>query len=113
MSTRRYSGADKFINRNKIYKNILKDRGIKQVEQYATRNLTFPTKSQMQELNVIAHTWVYGDRYYKLAHEHYGDANLWWVIAFFNQQPTEVNLAFGTIIYIPHPLERIMNFYGV
>ncbi len=103
MASGRYSGADKFTNNSKIYKNIFKDRGIAQAHQYATRNLTFPTKEQIAELNVIAHHWSYGDRYYKLAHQNYGDPKLWWIIAFFNRQPTESGLSFGDIIYIPHP----------
>jgi nucleoid-associated protein YgaU len=108
----RYDNVEEFANNNQIYKTILKDRGVKQIVQYGTRNLKFPTGEQITELNILSHTWKYGDRYYRLAHEHYGDPNLWWVIAFFNQKPTESNFAFGDLVFIPHPLERVLNFYG-
>jgi hypothetical protein len=108
----RYDNVDVFINSDRVYRNILGDRGITQVQQYGTRNLMYPTRPQLRELNIIAHTWRYGDRYYNLAHEHFGDAKMWWVIAFFNQKPTEAELRFGDTVYIPHPIERVLNFYG-
>ena len=109
----RYDGVGKFINDNTIYYNKFKDRGITQVQQYGTRHLKFPTGEQITELNILSHSWAYGDRYSNLAFSNYGDPKLWWVIAFFNQQPTESGLAFGDLVFIPHPLERILSFYGV
>ena len=108
----RYDNVDVFVNREKMYSNVFKDRGISQIQQFGTRNLKFPTIEQLTELNIIAHTWRYGDRFSNLAHSNYGDAKLWWVIAFFNQEPTESNLKFGSIVYVPHPLERILSIYG-
>jgi hypothetical protein len=108
----RYENVDVFINKSKLYSSTFRDRGVSQVRQYGTRNLKFPSVEQMTELNIIAHTWKYGDRYHRLADDHYGDSKLWWVIAFFNQKPTESNLEFGSIVYIPHPLETIINMYG-
>ena len=109
----RYENVEKFTNSNRMYQTMFKDRGIVQVQQFGTRNLKFPTNEQITELNIISHPWRYGDRYSNLAHEHYGDVKLWWVIAFFNQQPTETNFSFGDSIFIPHPLERVLSFYGV
>ena len=48
-----------------------------------------------------------------LADQNYGSSRLWWVIAFFNQTPTEASLEFGKVIFIPHPLERVLSIYGV
>lgn len=109
----RYNGVKKFINKEKLYRTFFEDRGVKQVQQYGTRNLTYPTRSQISELDIVAHRWNYGDHYYRLAHESYGDSTLWWVIAFFNQRPTETTLKFGDIIYVPFPLEKILTYYGV
>ena len=108
----RYDSVDKFINDNRLYRTTFEGRGIRQIRQYSTKNLKFPTSEQITELNLVSHSWRYGDRYSNLAHEHYGDAKLWWVIAFFNQQPTETNYVFGDLIFVPHPLERILSFYG-
>ncbi len=108
----RYDNVDKFINNNQVYYNTFKDRGITQVQQYGTRHLKFPTGEQITELNIVSHVWAYGDRYSNLAHQHYGDVKLWWVIAFFNQQPTETNFAFGDLVFVPHPIERVLSIYG-
>lgn len=108
----RYDNVDIFINNKKMYSSLFKDRGISQVRQFGTRNLKYPSIEQITELNIIGHTWKYGDRYHRLSHDHYGDSKLWWVIAFFNQQPTESTLEFGTVVYIPHPLEAILSMYG-
>ena len=107
----RYDNVEEFANNNQIYKTILKDRGVKQIVQYGTRNLKFPTGEQITELNILSHTWKYGDRYYRLAHEHYGDPNLWWVIAFFNQKPTEAHYTIGDTIYIPNDYTQVVNFF--
>lgn len=111
--TSRYENRDIIVNDSKTYSAIFKDRGIKQVRQFGTKSLKFPTEQQLGELDVIGHTWRYGDRYFRLAHLHYGDSTLWWVIAFFNQLPTESSLEFGQLVFIPHPLERVLNMYGV
>jgi hypothetical protein len=109
----RYENTDVFVNKDRAYYTIMEDRGVTQIQQFGTRVLKYPSTEQISELNIIAHNWRYGDRYHKLSHDNYGDSKLWWVIAFFNQQPTESNLEFGSIVYIPHPLERILNIYGV
>ena len=111
--TSRYESADIIVNSSKIYSNVFKDRGVKQIRQFGTKSLNFPTQEQLQELDVVGHTWRYGDRFFRLAHVHYGDPKLWWVIAFFNQMPTETTLKFGQLVFIPHPLERLLNIYGV
>lgn len=109
----RYDGSTIFTNSEKIYKSIFKDRGVGRISQYGTRNLTYPSQQQMSQLTILTHTWAFGDQYYKLAHQAYGDSTMWWVIAFFNQKPTESELRFGSVVYIPHPIERVLSFYGV
>ena len=111
--TSRYDGTNVFNNSDRIYHNIFKDRGVGQITQYGTRNLKYPSPQQMSQLTILTHVWAYGDQYYKLAHDSYGDPSKWWVIAFFNQKPTESDLRFGTVVYTPHPIERILGFYGV
>lgn len=109
----RYAGTPEFINSSQVYREIFEDRGVVQIKQYGTRNLIYPTKRQVDQMDIVAHRWVYGDMYYKLAFENYGDSSMWWVIAFFNQAPTESHLRFGSIVYVPHPIERVLGFYGV
>lgn len=109
----RYEGRQKIINNLDFYRNAFRNRGVKQVEQYSTPVLDYPDSKQMSDLNVIDHIWGRGDHYYKLANFYYGDSTYWWVIAQFNQKPTEDQIVFGDIIMVPTPLEKIMEIYGV
>ena len=61
-------------------------------------------------------TFIYpveGERLDSLAHKSYGDASLWWVIAQFNQLPTEGHVKLGNILYVPLPLERILQYMDI
>lgn len=109
----RYSGRKIFINKEEFYSSLLDSRGVEQTRQYATPKLIHASPEQISNLNTIPHLWKTGDRYFKLAHDHYGDSRLWWVIAWFNKKPTESNVSFGDVIYIPHPLDRVLNYIGV
>ncbi len=65
-----------------------------------------------KKFETISHIWGVGDRYFKLANRYYGDPELWWVIAFFNQKPTEFDIKAGDIIFIPTPLETVLFHIG-
>ena len=111
--TSRYS--NRLIGRNNLpqYKFILKDRNVSFVRQYFTGELHHPTSKEMLELHTVGHVWKIGDRYYKLAYEYYGDSTLWWVIAWFNQAPTDSDVKLGDVIYIPTPLDKILRIFKV
>ena len=57
----------------------------------------------------IPHIWKSGDRYYKLAFEHYGNSSYWWIIAYFNNKPTESLIHVGDTIMIPKPLNVMIT----
>ena len=99
------------INDDSLYDEFFEERKIKQVRQYLTNTMGYPTVAQRASLQTRSHTWKIGDRYYKLAHEFYGDSRFWWVIAWYNQKPTEGHLKIGDVISIPFPLSRVMRFY--
>ena len=40
----------------------------------------------------VDHIWKSGDKFYKLSNQYYGDTNMWWVIAWFNNTPTEFDV---------------------
>ena len=62
-------------------------------------------------LTSTSHTWKLGDRYYKLAYEHYGDPEVWWVIAMYNKKPTEAFVNVGDRIYIPKPIDIVIQHF--
>ena len=93
-----------------MYREQRKARNVKMIEHYNTPNMMYPDLSQLKRINVIKHVWSFGDRYYKLAHKHYGQAKLWWLIAWFNKAPTESHLTTGQVIMIPTPLTAALSY---
>ena len=108
----RYYKQNIFKNKNKAYKRFLKDRGMTEITQYDTPKFRHPSVSEIAGFNTVNHIWTFGDHYYKLAEQYYSDPTKWWVIAFFNQKPTEFHVNFGDVIYIPTPLESVMYYLG-
>jgi len=82
------------------------------IEQYETVMLKYPTVSERAKLITNTHIWKYGDRYYKLAHQYYGDSTLWWIIAWYNAKPTEVDISIGDVIRIPLNVEKALRVLG-
>jgi len=108
----RYLNQKIFTNAKAAYKRFLKKRGIDLINQYNTPKFKFPTAQESTNFNTINHIWGLGDRYFKLANEYYNDPELWWVIAFYNQKPTEFHIQPGETIYIPVPLETVLFYMG-
>ena len=106
----RYSNRNTVINNNEIYKNIFSDRNVSRITQYPTQDLRYPTKEEIQQLTTIPYIWKSNDKYWKLSDKYYGDPKYWWLIAFFNQKPIEMEIAVGDIIYIVQPLEKLLGF---
>jgi len=108
----RYLNQRIFRNMTTAYKRYLKKRGLPDIHQYSTPKFTYPSQEQIQKFETISHIWGSGDRYFKLANTYYGDPELWWVIAFFNQKPTEFDIKPGDLIFIPTPLETVLFNIG-
>ena len=65
---------------------------------------------QYANLQIAYHVWGEGDRYYKLAEKYYGNPEDWWIIAKFNQKPTESHIKVGDIISVPTPLDLVLEY---
>tara|TARA_Y100000310_G_C20310973_1_gene636216 strand:+ start:143 stop:394 length:252 start_codon:yes stop_codon:yes gene_type:complete len=81
--------------------------------QYNSPTYRSLTMEQIGSLKTIKHMWVLGDHLYKLAAEYYGSPTYWWIIARFNQKPTEAHIKMGDTLYIPLPKDVIFEYYGV
>ena len=101
------------FNDNELYSEHFVKRGVDFIDQYTTPTLTHATPSQIKKMNIINHSWTYGDKYYKLAHKYYNDSALWWVVAWFNKKPTESHVKIGEVIYIPTPINEVLKVYGL
>ena len=95
------------------YKELLERRGAKKLSHYGTPKLRHPTVSQRAAIPKTGHIWAYGDRFYNLAHRYYGDAKLWWVIAWWNGYPTEASIDTGDFLDIPLDLRKALDVLGV
>ena len=105
----RFTNRRKAINDNELYENILEERGVKEIVQFTTPELVYPTEGEKNRLNIVKHVWRQGDKFWRLATKFYGDPNLWYIIAQFNKAPTEGHLMPGDIIEIPTNLNVILG----
>ena len=105
----RYSNRAIFKTSNPLYAKDLKKRGLKYFRYFETPRFVQLTVDDLRDIERVGHTWSLGDRYYKLAVQYYGDAELWWIIAWFNGKPTEAHIKIGDTIKIPMPLWKIRS----
>ena len=100
------SRLDRMVVRNahELYEEMFRQRGVKFIDQFPTPNMHHPTAAQVANIEMVTHIWKVGDKFFKLAHEHYGDSRLWWIIAWFNQLPTDSHVEMGSVVNIPVPL---------
>ena len=109
----RYGKTTVLVNSSEYYEPFRKPRNLKKIEHYATPMLHNPSIAERASLNRTAHTWKYGDRFYKLAHKYYGDERFWWVIAWYGGYPTEAHISPGDTIYIPLNIENVLKVLKV
>ena len=109
MANNRYTNRRVIGNVLRAYREQRKARRVRMIRHFSSPNLTYPTESTYKLLKPQRHIWKHGDRYYKLAHEYYGDSQLWWVIAWFNKAPTESHLLHGQTVLIPFPLQTALS----
>ena len=100
-------------NDTEQYKELLDRRGVKRITHYGTPIVRHPSVEQRASIPTTGHIWAYGDRFYNLAHKYYGDANFWWVIAWWNGYPTEGHVKTGDYLDIPLDLPAALEVLGV
>jgi len=113
MTYSRYDERSIKLNKSKLYSDHFTQRGVRSIRHYSTPKMSFPDATELSELESESVLWKRGDRFWKLAEQFYGNAELWWVLAWFNKKPTEADVAINDIILIPQPLEKILSLLGV
>ena len=108
----RYRNRKIVVNAFEQFRELFDSRGVRRIRHYGSPTLRHPTPEERSTLFMIPHFWSLGDRFYKLAFEHYGDEKLWWVIAWWNTAPTESHVKMGDVIYIPQPLNKLYDLIG-
>ena len=102
---------DILINNNKLYKTKAKNKNVNFFRHLSTAKLNPLTPEEISKLEIIDHVWATGDSFFKLADKFYGDAEKWWIIAWFNKKPTDAHAKYGDRVHIPLPLEKILYYY--
>lgn len=113
MSVSRYQLRRRTLNAHKMYDEFFRERGVKYIKHYRTGRMAYPTRAQLKKLMTIQHIWKMGDRYEKLAFQYYGDAKMWWVIAWINKRPAELTNRVGDAIFIPTSLENVLSLLNI
>jgi hypothetical protein len=105
----RYLRREIMKNNLEMYQTLFKDRNVKYIRQYETPEYKSLNASDLSKLKIIEHYWAVGDRYYKLAYKYYGDSSDWWIIAQFNNKPTDAHVSIGDKILIPTPVAQVIS----
>ena len=108
----RYFNQNIYVNSDPSYRRYLKKRGMESIRQFDTPQFRHPKAADLRNFKRAQHIWGTGDRFFKLASEYYADPEKWWVIALYNQKPTEFHVKPGQIIYIPYPLDSVLYYMG-
>ncbi len=107
----RYRSRNVITNDNDMYSEVFNERNMKIVRQYESPNDYRPPPADYKKVQTVRHVWTVGDRYYKLAYQYYGDVKDWWIIAKFNNKPTEAHIKLGEVILIPTRIEEVINLF--
>jgi len=100
----RYNRRIKLRNDSEQYRTVLEDRGVKGIIQYATPEKVAYEDEVYDSIDYISYTWKYGDMYWRLSTRFFGDPQYWYVIAAFNEKPTESHNKVGDVLKIPTSL---------
>ena len=71
-----------------------------------------PLDIDFRSITEIYELWTVGTKLWKLADEHYGDGNLYWIIGLFNGRPTDAHWNIGDTVSIPFPYEIVAEALG-
>jgi hypothetical protein len=108
----RYDG--RIIGRNEelSYSDVLQSKDLKFIDHYLTATLTPVEFETGLSFTRLQHIWTQGDKLWKLSEKYYGDPTYWWLIAWYNQRPTESHFLLGDTVIIPTPFERVLAAYN-
>tara|TARA_Y100000310_G_C20511732_1_gene729217 strand:- start:42 stop:377 length:336 start_codon:yes stop_codon:yes gene_type:complete len=110
MPVSRYRRVSTVLNNHEEYKEFFEARGRKSIVQYRTHTVAEPRPNGTVRHDF--HVWKQADRFWKLAQKYYQDSRYWWVIAQYNQRPTEAHISNGDLIIIPLPISRALAALG-
>ena len=103
----KFINRERYVNNLDEYKDLIEDRGVENIEHFLSLKLN--SGNYQRAYTTYEDVWKKGDKLYKLAHQYYGNIDHWWVIAFYNNKPTDAHFQVGDIVQIPYSPEEIIN----
>jgi hypothetical protein len=97
----KYTDRKVVLNDDDSYKDWFDKRGIQNIDQYAS--FFFNREYFKGAFATKEHIWTKGDRLFKLANIYYDSIEYWWIIALWNDKPTDAHYNYGDVIEIPYP----------
>tara|TARA_B100001989_G_C24460465_1_gene423858 strand:- start:100 stop:441 length:342 start_codon:yes stop_codon:yes gene_type:complete len=93
----------------KLRENIFSRKNVEEITQTKTLRLREPSEEELRdEFTYVEKIVGIGDKMYKFSFDVYGTTEYWWVIAWFNNKPTDMHCKIGDVLYIPLPLSRAL-----
>ena len=99
-------------NNERFYDKVFKKKGVNSIIQYSTHSFRRPTQERLDLIKYDTYYWTAGDRYWKLAEQYYGHRTYWYIIARFNNKPTEAHIDIGEEIRVPTNLAQAIEVLG-
>ena len=88
-----------------LRENIHDRKYVEVVEVLSRMPPGIPSEDELVTLDHYKEIFKMGDKMYKFAFKHYGSTSYWWVIAWYNNKPTDAHFKIGDSIYIPKDLD--------
>jgi hypothetical protein len=105
----RYASTKAIVNNNPLYKNILKDKNLKLINQYET--FDFKNLKNIEEAGIayVEHTVKPFERMDQISQKYYGAPEYGWLICYTNQIGSEFDLKEDTVLKIYIPLLSVLG----
>lgn len=107
----RYSNINKLLNNSPIYKQLLKDKNLKSLVQYATFDFSNLKNIDQYNLDTTTHIVEPYERLYMISQKYYGSPEYGWLILFTNKISNELNIKTGDPLVIYLPLESVLGLF--
>jgi len=98
-------------NGNPMAVNLAR-RGRTAIDHYAKQDFNEITEVDRASFENEKYIFKLGDRLFKIAFDAYGDTRYWYLIAWWNQKPTDLHCRVGDILYIPRPLKDVLQLWN-
>ena len=105
----RYNQSRKATNSNEMYKEVFDKKGVSSIIQFRAKKLKQVDQKIKERIKSEKYIWKYGDSFWSLASRYYSDPKNWWVIAGFNNAPTESHINIGDVILIPLSVSEVLQ----